>query len=86
MQGGRILLADEPVASLDPVNAEAVLELLKSLQTEKNMTVVMNSHNIEQAVKYSDWIIGINSGRVVYEGKPKNMDNNVRMEIYGKDS
>ena len=50
------------------------------------MTVVMNSHNIEQAVKYSDWIIGINSGRVVYEGKPKNMDNNVRMEIYGKDS
>lgn len=86
MQGGRILLADEPVASLDPVNAEAVLELLKALQTEKNMTVVMNSHNIEQAVKYSDWIIGINSGRVVYEGEPKNMDNSVRMEIYGKDS
>lgn len=86
MQGGRILLADEPVASLDPVNAEAVLELLKELQTEKNMTVVMNSHNIEQAVKYSDWIIGINSGRVVYEGEPRNMDNSVRMEIYGKDS
>ena len=86
MQGGRILLADEPVASLDPVNAEAVLELLKALQTEKNMTVVMNSHNIEQAVKYSDWIIGINSGRVVYEGEPRNMDNSVQIEIYGKDS
>ena len=64
MQEGKILLADEPVASLDPVNANSILNLMKSLQNEKNMTVIMNSHNVEQALKYSDWIIGMNSGRL----------------------
>ena len=86
MQGGNILLADEPVASLDPANAEDVLELMKSLQKEKNITVIMNSHNIEQAVKYSDWIIGLNSGRIIYEGKPENLTAEIKEDIYRRDN
>ncbi|MEA4973125.1 MAG: phosphonate ABC transporter ATP-binding protein [Candidatus Metalachnospira sp.] len=86
MQGGKILLADEPVASLDPVNANDVLNLLKSLQLEKNMTVIMNSHNVEQALKYSDWIIGLNSGHIVYQNSPQMLTDQVKEIIYRKDN
>lgn len=86
MQGGKILLADEPVASLDPVNANDVLNLIKSLQLEKNMTVIMNSHNVEQALKYSDWIIGLNSGCIVYQNSPEMLTDEVKEIIYRKDN
>ena len=65
---------------------EDVLELMKSLQKEKNITVIMNSHNLEQAVKYSDWIIGLNSGRIIYEGKPENLTAEIKEDIYRRDN
>ncbi len=65
MQQAKIILADEPAASLDPATADQVLTLLKQLQTEHGLTVVMNSHNIQQAKKYADRLMGLKEGRIV---------------------
>ncbi len=64
VQEADILLADEPVAALDPVTSRQILELLKSLQVEQNLTIVMNSHNIEQASAYADRLIGLRNGQI----------------------
>ena len=69
MQQARIVLADEPVASLDPVAAEQVLSLLRSLQQEKRLTVIMNSHNTLQAAQYAERIIGLKQGVVVKDAE-----------------
>ena len=65
MQQARIILADEPVASLDPVAADQVLSLLRSLQQENRLTVVMNSHNTRQAAQYAERIVGLKQGVIV---------------------
>ncbi|MDY3691684.1 MAG: phosphonate ABC transporter ATP-binding protein [Dysosmobacter sp.] len=83
MQGGTLLLADEPVASLDPVRAEEVLELLRRLQREQGLSVLMNSHNVDQALRYSDRILGLRQGRVVFDGPPAAVTEAVLKDIYG---
>lgn len=67
MQQPELLLADEPVASLDPVTGAQVLELLKQIQKERGLTVVMNSHNLESALKYSDRICGVSGGKLCFD-------------------
>jgi phosphonate transport system ATP-binding protein len=85
MQGCRLLLADEPVASLDPVNAGEILELLKKMQREQQLTVVMNSHNVAQAKAVSERIIGLRNGSVVFDDRPEKLDETALMAIYGKE-
>ena len=83
MQGGTLLLADEPVASLDPVRAEEVLALLRQLQREQGLSILMNSHNVDQALRYSDRILGLRQGRVVFTGPPEAVTETVLRDIYG---
>lgn len=64
MQKPKLILADEPVASLDPKNGEKIMELFYNLAKEKNITLIFVSHNIEHALKYSDRIIGLNKGKI----------------------
>lgn len=85
LQGCDILLADEPVASLDPVHAENVLGILKQLQLEDGKTVIMNSHNVEQARKYADVILGVRAGQIVFSGAPEELDDAALERIYGKE-
>lgn len=85
MQRCRLLLADEPVASLDPVNAEAILLLLKNMQKEQQMTIVMNSHNVAQALRVSDRMIGLREGQIIFDGSPEQLDEGVLTAIYGKE-
>lgn len=68
MRRPEILLADEPVASLDPVTGRQVLALLRDLQQKDGLTVVMNSHNLALSKEFSDRLIGLNRGRLVYDG------------------
>ncbi|MCI7812257.1 MAG: phosphonate ABC transporter ATP-binding protein [Lachnospiraceae bacterium] len=82
MQRGTVLLADEPVASLDPANAAEVLGLLKQLQREAKITILMNSHNVKQAMEFSDWLIGLSEGRVVFEGTGEELTAEKLEEIY----
>ena len=83
MQEAHIILADEPVASLDPVAAKQVLLLLKSLQQEKQLTVVMNSHNKLQAAQYAERIIGLKQGVVVKDAAVLAWDEESFATVYG---
>lgn len=85
MQHCSLLLADEPVASLDPVNADAILALLKKMQQEQGMTIIMNSHNVTQAAEVSDRVIGLREGKILFDGSPKELDGEVLDAIYGKE-
>ena len=83
LQQARIILADEPVASLDPVAAEQVLSLLKTLQQENKLTVVMNSHNTVQAAQYAERIIGLKRGVVVKDASVSAWDEASFADVYG---
>ncbi|MGV0744813.1 phosphonate ABC transporter ATP-binding protein [Mycolicibacterium sp. XJ870] len=67
MQRPSIILADEPVASLDPASAQAVMELMCSIAAERNVTVVMALHQIELALRYSDRVVGLRNGVVEFD-------------------
>jgi phosphonate transport system ATP-binding protein len=83
VQGARILLADEPVASLDPESTRRVMDLLRQLQREQGMTLVISLHNVNLARKYCDRIIALREGRLVYDGAPMGLDNQTLRDLYG---
>ena len=68
MRHPAILLADEPVASLDPVTGRQILELLRDIQRGRNLTILMNSHNLELSREFSGRLIGLRQGLVVFDG------------------
>jgi phosphonate transport system ATP-binding protein len=70
VQNPQIILADEPMASLDPKLSEVVLQLLVNFNRERNMTTIVNLHVLELAQKYATRIIGMKEGRIVFEGTP----------------
>ncbi|MDG4868571.1 phosphonate ABC transporter ATP-binding protein [Guyparkeria sp. 1SP6A2] len=69
-QRPRVILADEPVASLDPVTSREVLDLLKTICQDDQIPVVANLHQVEYAREYADRVIGVNAGQVVFDGSP----------------
>jgi phosphonate transport system ATP-binding protein len=66
-QNARLILADEPVASLDPETTHVVLRLLRSLCEQEGMTILCNLHQVELAVQYSDRILGMQAGKLVLD-------------------
>ena len=68
MQRPRIVLADEPVASLDPKAGEEVMCLFADLMRRQGVSVLFTSHNVGQAIRYSDRVIGLRGGRIALEG------------------
>ena len=83
VQGAEGLLADEPVASLDPVAAQRVLELLQTLNREDGLTVVVSLHHVDYALKYFRRIVALGAGRVVYDGPVEGLDRKLLVDIYG---
>ena len=79
-----ILLADEPVASLDPVTGRQILELLKSIHETDGVTILMNSHNLEFSQEFSDRLIGLKDGKVVFDGKTADLTDSITTQIYNK--
>ncbi len=86
VQGAQILLADEPVASLDPESTRRVMDLLRQLQRDQGMTLVISLHNVNLARKYCDRIIALREGRLVYDGSPIGLDNQTLRDLYGTHS
>jgi phosphonate transport system ATP-binding protein len=82
-QHPHIILADEPVAALDPVTAKQVMEDFVHINQEMGISILLNIHHVELALNYADRIIGINKGRIVYDGPSKNVDQTVLDAIYG---
>ena len=84
-QNPEIILADEPVASLDPVMADVVMEDFKRINKEMNITIVINIHHVDLALQYADRIIGIRGGKIVFDGSTKDIDRDKLKFIYGRD-
>lgn len=82
MQDPNIILADEPIASLDPVTSDAVMDDLKRLNEELGMTVVVNLHSVRIARTYASRIIGIRAGEIVYDQPIENVKKEDFAEIY----
>jgi phosphonate transport system ATP-binding protein len=79
-----IILADEPVASLDPPTSHVVMEHLRRINGELGVTVVTNLHFLDLARKYSDRLLGLREGRVVFDGTGADADESVFESIYGR--
>jgi phosphonate transport system ATP-binding protein len=86
MQEPEIVLADEPIASLDPRNAEKVMDALKTINREDGITVIVNLHHLDTAREYCDRIIGMAAGRVVFDGAPGDLSASLASDIYGHES
>lgn len=80
-----IVLADEPIASLDPRNAALVMDALRSINTEDGITVICNLHTVDTARMYCDRIIGMVTGQMVFDGPPAELSTEKIREIYGVD-
>jgi len=83
MQEPKLILADEPVASLDPRLAGSILSLLCRIATEHGTPVIVSLHVVELAHRYSDRVIGLSAGRVVHRGQSSSLDEGVVKLIYG---
>ena len=82
-QDPEIILADEPVAALDPVTAKRVMDDFKKINRDLGITILLNIHHVELALEYTDRIIGIRSGRIVYDGPSSSVTEAVLKDIYG---
>jgi phosphonate transport system ATP-binding protein len=85
MQEPRILLADEPIASLDPMNARLVMDALRDINRRDGITVLCNLHTLDIARAYCGRIIGMSEGRIVFDGSPEALDDATAQAIYGTD-
>ena len=85
MQDPKVILADEPIASLDPMNAQTVMEALRRIHEEDGRTVICNLHTLDTARAYCDRIVGMRDGRVVFDGTPEQLTRGVARDIYGAD-
>ncbi len=83
-QTPEIILADEPVAALDPVMAEVVMEDFKRINCDLDITVIINIHHVDLALNYADRIIGIRAGQIVYDGPTASITEEVLKSIYGR--
>ena len=86
MQDPEILLADEPVASLDPVLAHSIMKILKRLNQEDGIAVVCSLHFLDLVQQYADRAIALNEGKLVFDGLPHEIDDQRFKEIYGQEA
>ncbi|WP_078430249.1 phosphonate ABC transporter ATP-binding protein [Alkalihalobacterium alkalinitrilicum] len=83
-QQPKIILADEPVASLDPPTSHQVMTYLRKVNKEDNITTIVNLHFIDMAMEYADRIIGMRAGEVVFDGPSSEVSEQTFEEIYGR--
>jgi phosphonate transport system ATP-binding protein len=83
VQEPELLLADEPIASLDPHNSEVVMNALRRISTEFGITVVLNIHSLELARAYCGRLVGMAAGRVVFDGTPAELTEAAANTLYG---
>lgn len=86
IQQPKILLCDEPIASLDPNSSKVIMDHLKTISQELKITCIVNLHQVDVAKRYSERIIGLNGGQVVYDGTPNGLTSTVIHQIYGSEA
>lgn len=83
MQDPDVILADEPIASLDPMNAQIVMDTLRRIHDEDGRMIVCNLHTLDTARRYCDRVIGMRAGRIVFDGPPAELTTATARDIYG---
>lgn len=86
MQNPEMILADEPVASLDPVLAHSIMQYLEKINKEDGVTVLCSLHFLDLVHRYADRVVALNQGRLMFDGPPKDIDDAKFKEIYGRDA
>jgi len=81
-QGAEVILADEPIASLDPKSARRIMEILRGLNRQEGVTVVVSLHQVDMARRYCDRIVALQAGKIVYDGAAEGLAENVLDGIY----
>jgi phosphonate transport system ATP-binding protein len=83
LQRPQIILADEPIASLDPKNTQMVMDALKRINQDMGITVICNLHDLDIARDYCDRLVGMTEGRVVFDDIPEKFTENFSQSLYG---
>ncbi|PKO05555.1 MAG: phosphonate ABC transporter ATP-binding protein [Chloroflexi bacterium HGW-Chloroflexi-3] len=86
MQNPKIILADEPVASLDPVLAHSIMQYLEKINKEDGVTIICSLHFLDLVHRYANRAIALNAGVLMFDGAPKEIDDVKFKEIYGKEA
>lgn len=86
MQNPEMVLADEPVASLDPVLAHSIMQYLEMINKEDGVTVLCSLHFLDLVHRYADRVVALNEGKLMFDGSPKEIDDVKFKEIYGRDA
>jgi phosphonate transport system ATP-binding protein len=86
MQSPRLMLADEPVASLDPATSHSVMRYLEEINRDDGITILCNLHFLSLARRYATRLIALKAGEIVFDGPPGEVDNRRFREIYGEDA
>ncbi|MBN1327257.1 MAG: phosphonate ABC transporter ATP-binding protein [Candidatus Cloacimonetes bacterium] len=86
MQNPRLILADEPVASLDPATADSVMKYLGELNKNDNITVICSLHFLSLARKYGTRVVALKDGQIVFDGSPREIDERKFKDIYGEEA
>ena len=84
-QQPRAILADEPVASLDPVTSEEILQLLREICQRDGITLLVNLHQVDLAKRFADRVIGLNAGQIVFDGAPEQLNRAALANIYQRE-
>ena len=83
VQGAKVVLADEPIASLDPESSRKVMEILARINREDGSTVIVSLHQVDVAIKYCPRVVALHQGRVVYDGPSAALTPALLRELYG---
>lgn len=86
VQEPEMILADEPVASLDPVLAHSIMQYLEKINQEDGVTVLCSLHFLDLVHRYADRAIALNEGKLMFDGAPQAIDDEKFKEIYGKEA
>lgn len=81
-QNPKIILADEPVAALDPVTAHQVMTDFRRINQDMNISIIINIHHVDLALEYAQRVIGIKAGKIIYDGPAKDVDQEILDKIY----
>jgi len=86
MQEPELILADEPVASLDPVLAHSIMQYLETINQEDGVMILCSLHFLDLVHRYADRAIALNEGRLMFDGRPEDIDDEKFKEIYGREA
>ncbi len=85
LQSPRLLLVDEPTASLDPKTSRQIMRLIRELCAERGLAAIINIHDVALAQQFADRIVGLRAGRIVFDGAPNALSGDILTTIYGEE-